>query len=203
MSRFRPAFTLIAIGSLAWSCWFSPGAAAACAGETPEKTFEHASGFMATGDFAGMAACLTEEGRKEAAMQTLAAVGMMVGMAQLGLESEDGEGPDAEKRAAIEAVTQRFTDVLAAHGLSDPTAEDVDKATRDAQFEGVDHAALLGDLAGLMKSLDPSDTGLQAADIGPLTDLVVDGDSARGTADGQPMVFTRVDGLWYLVSEEM
>jgi len=31
--------------------------------------------------------------------------------------------------------------------------------------------------------------------------LVVDDDSARGTAGGQPMVFSRVDGLWYLVTE--
>jgi hypothetical protein len=194
MSRIRSACTLIAIGSLAWGCWFSPRPAAACAGDTPEKTFEHASAFMATGDPGGMAACLTPEGRKEAMFQMLADVMMMVGMAS----RPEGEARDG-KRVEGEAMVQSLTDILVAHGLSEEAAEKRDKAAIETQLDGVDHAALVADLADLMKSLDPSNPGLQSYDIGELTDLVVDGDSARGTAGGQPMVFTRVDGLWYLV----
>ena len=208
MSRFRAAFTVIAIGSLALGCWSSPQPAAACAADTPEKTFEHASAFMATGDVGGMAACLTPESRKVTARQMLGGLAMMVGIASLGLEAPDGEGPTAEQRTEIEAIAERFKDVLVTHGLSDPVAEEMDEAAVEAQLDGVDHGTLISDLADLMKSLDPSDPGLQSFglqsyDSGDLTDLVVDGDSARGTAGGQPMVFARVDGLWYLVPEEM
>jgi len=129
-------------------------------------------------------------------------VSMMAGIARTTLETvreppEDAPPLPPEQRAASEALIAGYADLLATHGLADPEAEEMEEAATEAQLEGVDHVALIGDIGEMLRALDPSDPGLQGTTLGELSELAIGGDSAHGTVDGQPFAFTRLEGLWY------
>jgi len=197
MSPARTAATIAALAVLVQLSSAAPAPAQGCVAATPEQTWEGFSAAMARVDFGELATCLTPQGRHKMAAELLTMNAMLANMAGVGLAAEEGsDEPPDEDRENAERRVQAFADFLATYGLADPAAEDMDEAAVEAQLAGLDHVALLADLGELL-GLGPDD--MQS--VGELTDLVVEGDSAHGTAGGKSYSFTRAEGLWYVETD--
>jgi len=197
MSPARTAATIAALAVLVQLASAAPAPAQGCTAATPEQTWEGFSAAMARVDFGELATCLTPQGRQKMAAELLTMNAMLASMAGVGLAAEEGsDEPPDEDREEAEKRVQAFADLLAAYGLANPAAEDIDEAAVEAQLAGLDHVALLADLGELL-GLGPDD--MQS--VGELTDLVVEGDSAHGKAGGKSYSFTRAEGLWYVETD--
>jgi hypothetical protein len=176
-------------------------------------------------DFAELAACMDPASRSEMAQGLLMASTMMVAFAGFGEAmageigegmaeafGEEGEAADAEALAAaqaeaaaeVEALTNRYRDVLAAHGLERMMDEEPSgEADLDEMLAEVDDVALVGDLMDFMASFPGSEEEEDEGSMLPtdITDFQIDGDSATAQSPEGPVEFVRIDGRWFFKAD--
>jgi hypothetical protein len=206
-----------------------PAFAGAPGAETPEALVERAKRAAESSDISELLACMAPEGLSEMATMMYAMATMMVGFAMMGAEmgSEMGAAMaesmgevTAEQRAEMEAAKQEalaevgvllssYNAMVAKHGL--PQLEDFDELPDedvDDFFRDIDSSAFIVDVMAFLESVsgdDAADTGGEDSTIDPpagvMADLVIDGDAATATIDGEEVKFVRIDGRWYFGTE--
>lgn len=187
---------------------------------SPEALVERLRAATAAKDLGEVVACLTPKARAEMSAALFAGAAMIVAFSQMGAElgtaMDDAAGePDpaaadkaAEARAAAGGVAERFAALLRKYDLADEQGGTIELEGDEVgrRFAALDHGAFVTDVVAFMDSL-PGEESASADFEGPvptgeLRDLVVDGDRAAGTIDGETVRFVRIDGRWYAEPDE-
>jgi hypothetical protein len=172
-------------------------------------------------DFPAIARLLAPGARAEMTAALVVGVSMMVAFAQMGTEmggemaeafAEEGATETTEEQTAaaeskVSELEAQLEAIFEKHGLAE-ALEEMEGAEGEsgpealaARLAGVDQPVLIGELLGLMKSLGDEGPQMSSSKVipdGALEGLVIDGDSANGTVNGEPAHFVKVDGRWYL-----
>lgn len=209
-----------------------PAAAATELGAaTPQELVARVTKAAEARDFAELAACLAPEDRAAMSMMLVLGAGMMVAFSQMGAGLAEGmaegmaeafgaeleqaeESPEAVAARAAETerlagLTGRYEELLERHGIAklmeeDPEPEATGPEAAAKLLASVDQVALIADLMGFMGEVFPEAAEEEpvAVPVGELTDLVIEGDTARGRIGEEEGRFVRVDGRWFLAMEE-
>jgi hypothetical protein len=198
---------------------------------TPQELVARVTKAAEARDFAELAACLAPEDRAAMSLMLVLGAGMMVAFSQMGAGLAEGmaegmaeafgaeleqveESPEAAAARAAETerlagLTGRYEELLERHGIAklmeeDPEPEATGPEAAAKLLASVDQVALIADLMGFMGEVFPEAAEEEpvAVPVGELTDLVIDGDTARGRIGGEEGSFVRVDGRWFLAMEE-
>lgn len=209
-----------------------PAAAATELGAaTPQELVARMTKAAEARDFAELAACLAPEDRAAMSLMLVLGAGMMVAFSQMGAGLAEGmaegmaeafgaelepaeESPEAAAARVAETerlagLTGRYEELLERHGIAklmeeDPEPEATGPEAAAKLLASVDQVALIADLMGFMGEVFPEAAEEEpvAVPVGELTDLVIEGDTARGRIGEEEGRFVRVDGRWFLAMEE-
>lgn len=193
---------------------------------TPEELVARVTKAAEARDFAELAACLAPEDRAAMSLMLVLGAGMMVAFSQMGAGMAEGmaeafgaeveaaeESAEAAAERAAEAerlagLTGRYEELLERHGIANLMEEDAEPEATGPEaaaelLASVDQVALIADLMGFMGEVFPeaAEEDPVAVPVGELTDLVIEGDTARGRIGEEEGGFVRVDGRWYLAME--
>lgn len=198
---------------------------------TPQELVARVTKAAEARDFAELAACLAPEDRAAMSLMLVLGAGMMVAFSQMGAGLAEGmaegmaeafgaeleqaeETPEAAAARAAETerlagLTGRYEELLERHGIAklmeeDPEPEATGPEAAAKLLASVDQVALIADLMSFMGEVFPEAAEEEpvAVPVGELTDLVIDGDTARGRIGEEEGRFVRVDGRWFLAMEE-
>lgn len=208
-----------------------PAAATELGAATPQELVARVTKAAEARDFAELAACLAPEDRAAMSLMLVLGAGMMVAFSQMGAGLAEGmaegmaeafgaeleqaeEAPEAAAARAAETerlagLTGRYEELLERHGIAklmeeDPEPEATGPEAAARLLASVDQVALIADLMGFMGEVFPEAAEEEpvAVPVGELTDLVIEGDTARGRIGEEEGRFVRVDGRWFLAMEE-
>lgn len=194
---------VIAVALLAAS---TPLTAAEPGGATPEEVFDRFRAATEARDWEEMAACLTPEALAEMNASMVMVGGMIVAFAAMGEEmgEEMAEGmeaePSAEPEVDVAALQAQFEELLADHGVDEETMDALEAEGAEAEMpEAFRSPAFFADIMGFIDSL-PGEEGdsMMTPPEGGLENLVIDGNRATATVEGNEGGFVRVDGRWYV-----
>jgi len=139
-------------------------------------------------------------------MGTSMAEGMAEGMGEE-LTAEQKAEMEAQKQQALAEVAKirdSYNAMVSKHGLPELSEEgEAPDADPEELFAKIDQAAFIEDVMAFLESMPGDESSPAEAgspwDLGDgtLTDLVIEGDSATGTIDGDEVGFIRIDGRWY------
>lgn len=184
---------------------WTPLTAAEPGGATPEEVFDRFRAATEARDWEEMAACLTPEALAEMNASMVMMGGMIVAFAAMGedMGEEMAEGMGAEESAAPEvdaaALQAQFEALLASHGIDESTMDALEAEGDDTETPEAFHSpAFFADIMGFIDSLPGDDSGGMTPPEGELENLVIDGDTATASVDGNEGGFVRVDGRWYV-----
>ena len=173
-------------------------------GASPEEVYDRFAAAAEDKNWEEMAACVTPETLVEMNASMVAMGGMIVAFAAMGDEmgEEMAEGMEAAEPSEPEVDPQelqaQFEAVLAKHGIDEESMEAMDAAGDTDMPEAFSSPAFFGDLMGFIDSLPGDDEGGFGPSPGELENLVIDGDRATATVDGNEGGFVRIDGRWYV-----
>lgn len=183
----------------------TPLAAAEPGGATPEEVFDRFAAATADKNWEEMAACISPEALAEMNASMVVMGGMIVAFAAMGEEmgEEMAEGMGAEESAAPEvdaaALQAQFEALLANHGIDESTMDALEAEGDDTEMPEAFHSpAFFADIMGFIDSLPGDDSEGMTPPEGKLEDLVIDGDTATASVDGNEGGFVRVGGRWYV-----
>lgn len=197
---------------------------------TPQELVARVTRAAEARDFAELAACLAPEDRAAMSLMLVAGAGMMVAFSQMGAGLAEGmaegmaeafgaeveaaeESAEAAAARAAEAerlagLTARYEELLERHGIAKLMEEDPEPQATGPEaaaqlLASVDQVALIADLMRFMGEVFPEAVEEEpvTVPVGELTDLVIDGDTARGRIGDKEGGFVRVDGRWFLAME--
>jgi hypothetical protein len=198
---------------------------------TPQELVARVTKAAEARDFAELAACLAPQDRAAMSLMLVLGAGMMVAFSQMGAGLAEGmaegmaeafgaeveaaeESAEAAAARAAEAerlagLTGRYEELLERHGIAKLMEEDPEPQATGPEaaaklLADVDQVALIADLMRFMGEVFPeaADEEPVTVPVGELTDLVIDGDTARGRIGDEEAGFVRVDGRWFLAMEE-
>jgi hypothetical protein len=198
--------------------------------ESPQALVDRMKRAAEKEDLGEIVACLSGKARGEMTMGLYMGATMMVAFSQMGVEmggsmaeslgadasAEDkkkAEAQLAEARAQAAKLQDGYNAVMAKHGLpampkeGEPEPE-ISEQDLAAKFERIDTSAFATDVLGFMKSMPgaeeqpASESTPVKLGSGVIADLAIDGDTARGTIDGEPVRFVRENGRWFFDAEE-
>jgi hypothetical protein len=192
----------------------SPLAAQTPAGaDSPAALVERLRQAAAEENFGELSACLAPDARREMAMGLWAGTTMMLGMSAAMTEMAAGMGEavageemteeakvaKAELDKKVAGWQSRYDAVMTKHGLPKLSATE-DPGDPEALFAKVDLIALTADLGSLLKMLGEEEGATRDSSVpeGQLEGLVINGDSATGKLDGDPVEFVKLDGRWFV-----
>jgi hypothetical protein len=134
------------------------------------------------------------------------AFGAEVEAAEESAEAAAARAAEAERLAGL---TGRYEELLERHGIAKLMEEDPEPQATGPEaaaklLADVDQVALIADLMRFMGEVFPDSVDEEpvTVPVGELTDLVIDGDTARGRIGDEEAGFVRVDGRWFLAMEE-
>jgi hypothetical protein len=182
-------------------------------GDSPQALMERARPLAEKNDWGRLVRLVAPEDRPVMAF-------MGVFLAQMAVQFAPDETAKAEAQAKLDTLKGALDEVLARHGVDlgkvDPTKvqglmgrgdPDVDevRAFFAQNFPSVEPGPFLTDVFATM---DEHGDGRQTMSLskgftGELKDVKIEGDRARGTADGKDMVFVKVNGRWFISLAEM
>lgn len=190
-------------------------AAEAPGADSPAALVERLRGAAENEDFGELAACLAPDARKEMAQGIWVGATMMIAMsasmgdmaAGMG-EAMSDETPEAKEQAAkakAEAEAKfgpwkkRYDETAKKHGL--PTLDQNEMEGDPGQlFDKVDTLAVIRDFGAMLKDFtkEQGKGGGGKKVEGQLENLKVEGDTASGTLEGDPIKFVKIEGRWYI-----
>lgn len=171
-------------------------------GATPEEVFDRFVAATADKDWEEMAACVSPEALVEMNSSMVMMGGMIVAFAAMGegMSEEMGDEGQAEATAVDVAELQtQFEELLAKHGIDEATMDALEAESEEAEMpEAFRSPEFFADIMGFIDSVPGDDSGGPTPPEGGLENLVIDGDTATATVDGNEGGFVRVDGRWYV-----
>ncbi len=185
----------------------APVVASEPGGATPEEVYERFAAATTDKNWEEMASCVSPEALVEMNASMVAMGGMIVAFAAMGEEmgeemAEGMEAEPAEPEVDPEELQAQFEAVLAKHGIDDQTMEALEAAGDTEMPEAFSSPAFFGDLMAFIDSLPGDDEGGFDPAPGELENLVIDGDRATASVDGNKGGFVRIDGRWYVDMSE-
>lgn len=180
-----------------------PLAASEPGGASPEEVYDRFAAAAADKNWEEMASCVSPEALVEMNASMVAMGGMIVAFAAMGEDmgeemAEGMEAEPAEPEVDPEELQAQFEAVLAKHGIDEGSMEALEAAGETEMPEAFGSPAFFGDLMGFIDSLPGDDEGGFGPPPGELENLVIDGDRATATVDGNEGGFVRIDGRWYV-----
>lgn len=179
-----------------------PLAAAEPGGTTPEEVFDRFAAATADKDWEEMAACVSPEALVEMNASMVMMGGMIVAFAAMGEGMADEMGDEGQAEAAAVDVAElqtQFEELLAKHGIDEATLDALETEGDEAEMpEAFRSPEFFADIMGFIDSVPGDDSGGPTPPEGGLENLVIDGDTATATVDGNEGGFVRVDGRWYV-----
>ena len=198
-------------------------------GATPEALVARMKQAAEKEDLPGIIACLSAKARTEMTMGLYMGATMLVAFSQMGVEmggsmaeslggeatAEDKQKAEkqlADARAQTAKLRDGYNALMAKHGLPAMPAEgepepEISEEQMGKAIEKLDAGVFAADVLGFMKTMPGSEEkpAQEASPVkvgaGVLTELAIDGETATGQLDGEPIRFVRENGRWFVDAE--
>jgi hypothetical protein len=173
-------------------------------GATPEEVFDRFTAGAKARNWEEIAACISQDGLIKMNAMMFAMGGMIVAFAQMGegVVETMGEPKQAEQAASeVSGLEKKFEELLVRHGIDTKAIQE--GAGEDQELPAAfTSPAFFTDIMRFIDELPDDKEAGSPGDAfmvpkGALENVVIEGDRATATVDGEPGEFVRVDGRWY------